>query len=71
MGKYGEKKLQAMVEALDLSPEETDKKSLVECLKQYLKQCPCSKGTQKKKNHEEYFRGFFLIEYTDSLFTQK
>ena len=30
------KKFKAMVEALDLSPEETDKKSLVECLKQHL-----------------------------------
>ena len=38
IGKYREKKLKAMVEALDLVPEETDKKILVECLKQYFQQ---------------------------------
>ncbi len=43
LGKYGEKKVKSMVEALELSPTDTNKWSLVDCLKEYLLQCPCCK----------------------------
>ncbi len=41
--RYGEKKLQSMVDTLELNPGGTSKLELVTCIQSYLEKCPCRK----------------------------
>ena len=42
--RYGGKKLQSMVDTLELNPDGTSKLELVTCIQSYLEKCPCRKA---------------------------